>query len=280
MAFEGWRRRGRERPPSVEVSSALADLDRLSRNRPELTGPARVLGGVLLAVFDEPHVAFDATSLRDAIVRGWSEGHPAFRVAPPTLDSSAVKERAIGVCEILRKNNPAAAGLRDVIRTGQVNLAALAPWMLADEEPVFLDPGPGAELIASVGRLALLPMLATASKAIGEAVPLVDWRRGTCPHCGNLPLLAESRGLEQSRFLRCGFCAADWPAHRLWCPSCETQEASLLRYEFAEGEEQRCRVCLCDHCGARLKVVSTLAPLSAAGLLVAELATVHLDWIE
>ncbi len=52
-----------------------------------------------------------------------------------------------------------------------------------------------------------------------------------------------------------------------------------LRSLYVVGEESRYRLVVCDSCEFRLKVVSTLGPLSAPGLLVAELATAHLDFV-
>src|SRR5205823_506094 len=103
------------------------------------------------------------------------------------------------------------------------------------------------------------------------------WSRGECPNCGSPPGLAESRGLEQRRYWRCGLCAADWPGERLRCPFCGQTDHRNLHYRFVEGEQGRHRLALCDTCGGRLRVVATLAPVSAPGLLVVELATAHLE---
>ena len=89
--------------------------------------------------------------------------------------------------------------------------------------------------------------------------------------------MAESRGLEQRRRLRCGLCAADWEGERLRCPFCNETDHRKLSFVAVEGEQDRFRIALCDSCGGTLKVVATLAPISAPGLLVAELATTHLD---
>ena len=88
-----------------------------------------------------------------------------------------------------------------------------------------------------------------------------------------------SRGLEGRRILRCGLCAAEWPGDRLRCTSCGEADSRALRSTYVEGEGDRFRLACCDRCGLALKVVSTLAPLSPPGLLVTELATVHLDMI-
>src|SRR5262249_48658671 len=91
------------------------------------------------------------------------------------------------------------------------------------------------------------------------------------------PLLAELRGLEQLRFLRCGLCGTEWEYPRLQCPFCGTRDHQVLGYFHMEGEEAKYRAATCDACRGYVKTVSTLAALSGARLLVADLATLHLD---
>jgi FdhE protein len=131
-------------------------------------------------------------------------------------------------------------------------------------------------LARSVLRLVLLPELASHSAHLDASRPEGLWTRGECPDCGSPSVLAESRGLDQRRHWRCGICAGDWPGDRLRCPFCGESDHRRLSYRFIEGEHDRHRLALCESCGAALPVVSTLAPLSAPGLLVAELATAHL----
>ena len=99
------------------------------------------------------------------------------------------------------------------------------------------------------------------------------------PNCGGPPLLAETRGLEAKRYLRCGICAADWPFARLRCPACDTTDHRKLATRFAEGEGERYKLALCESCGYQIRVVATLEALSIPGLLVAELATSHLAYL-
>lgn len=273
---------GRRDDPPATLVAALADLERLAAERPELATPARQLAPVLRAAFGRPPSdppSFDAP----AVLAGWREGVPAFRSCPPALDRAGLSRRAESVCDALREANPSAARLRSAIRRGEVDLPAWWRQVLAgrDDAPGDqaaargLDPA----LAVSVLRLALLPALARASEALAPIRPEGGWAGGGCPHCGTWPVLAESRGLEQSRWLRCGLCAADWPGDRLRCPSCGETDHKALGYRYVEGEQDRQRLAHCEACGMTLKVVSTLTPLSAPGLLVAELATAHLDAI-
>jgi len=107
-----------------------------------------------------------------------------------------------------------------------------------------------------------------------------SWPHGDCPVCGASPALAESRGLEQRRFLRCDRCGAGWPSSRLRCPFCGENDHHALRTLFAEEDQGRCRLVLCDGCGGRLKVITSLAPLSHPGLVLAQFTMLYLDFVD
>src|SRR5262249_10102073 len=96
---------------------------------------------------------------------------------------------------------------------------------------------------------------------------------------GSWPLLAESRGLEQLRYLRCGLCATAWEGSRFRCLFCGNDDHNKLGYFHVEGEENRYRAASCDECRGYVKVVSTLSALSPPQLLVTDLATLHLDLV-
>jgi FdhE protein len=136
-----------------------------------------------------------------------------------------------------------------------------------------------AELFATVLRLTLLPVLGRISEALAPLRRGIPWEHGHCPTCGSWPLLGEFRGLEQACFLRCGWCASEWEFSRLQCPFCGTRDHRLLGYLHVEGEEARCRAAVCEACCRRVRMVSTLAALDGPRLLVADLATLHLDLI-
>jgi hypothetical protein len=285
----------------------------LKSDRPELADAARVLGRVLTAAFrdfdpgsgpaETPHAD------PDLLLAAWRAGVPAFRAgeAPPLLDRDALRRRGVAVCEALAADNPAAGRFAASVRDGRADLHDWAlvvlgddpgvprapaskpvrsvapdarvednPWHPLPRSIVEASPEIDPALARSVLRLALLPVLAPHAARLDALRPEGLWTRGECPDCGGPPVLAESRGLEQRRHWRCGVCAGDWPGDRLRCPICGETDHRRLSYRFVEGEHDRYRLALCDSCGASLPAVSTLAPLSAPALLVAELATAHL----
>ena len=273
---------GRREAPSSALVSALADIERLSRERPELAKLGRSLAGLLEAAFAGPilDARWDVDS--DLLVSAWRQGVRAFRAgeSPPEIDRDDLRARALAVCEVLREEDPQARALREAIRQGRLDVSS---WALAELTGPSEPLGSATEAIGvdrvlarSVVRLALLPVLSRLSERLASIRPEGIWERGDCPNCGNAPALAESRGLEQGRRWRCGLCSADWAGHRLRCPFCDETDHRQLHYRFAEGEPDRYRLGLCDSCGGSLIVVATLSSLSSPGLLVAELATAHL----
>jgi FdhE protein len=90
-------------------------------------------------------------------------------------------------------------------------------------------------------------------------------------------MLAELRGLDLSRFLRCGLCAANWEAERLWCPLCGCRNHEKLATLHGEGEELKYRSFTCDECRGQVKTLTTLSALPPLLLLVADAVTLHLD---
>jgi FdhE protein len=125
----------------------------------------------------------------------------------------------------------------------------------------------------------LFPALASLAESLEGLRAAGAWDRGYCPTCGGWPVLGEFRGLEQVRYLRCGLCASGWEFPRLRCAYCGGADHRHLGYFHAEGEEGRYRAGTCDACRGYVKMVSTLAPLTGPALLVADLATVHLDLV-
>jgi hypothetical protein len=266
-------------PP--HLAAALGELDRLTSARPDLEIPARSLRRVLTAAFTTGVEPKPAALDPAAVELARSDGLPAFRRAVPDLDPRLIRDRALAIADALLEDGPAARPLRDAIRRGRIAVSGWAsealsgrPERLAEgSEGQGIDP----DLAASVLRFTLLPTLSKLT--VAGSSPLTH-TPGDCPWCGSAAILAEMRGLEREVRLRCGLCAGDWPGGRLRCPACGEDDHRRLSTRYVEGEGDRYRLSLCDSCGSRLKLVGTLARLSPPSLIVADLATIHLDLID
>ena len=145
-------------------------------------------------------------------------------------------------------------------------------------DQVALEAGVSPELLAMLAQLSARPILKAYGEHLGPALDagLDAWSRGYCPVCGAWPGLAELRGAEQLRHLRCLRCGADWTVTRLFCPFCANDDHDSLGYFQAEGE-RRFRVDVCRRCGGYLKAGSSFDASPPEFLMLDDLASVHLD---
>lgn len=127
-----------------------------------------------------------------------------------------------------------------------------------------------------VAQVAAVPLLRACARAIGSEVSPAWWE-GYCPLCGAWPTLAEFRGLERKRWLRCGRCGTGWEVPWLRCPFCaETSHENLGYLAPEEGETTR-KVEVCDTCKGYVKAEPTVRELPWWGVLMDDVATVALD---
>jgi FdhE protein len=268
---------------SQPVGEALLELGRLVEARPMLRDPARVLDKVLPALFEQaPAEALPALPAESAVAK-LAGGLPLLRGEDVALDEAMFRSRWLTVCRVLEEDEggDAPRALAAALREGRLRSQELLAEVLAGRpegiheraESLGLDPA----LTAMVLRFTLFPVLAYWAAALAPLRQGLPWERGYCPTCGSWPLLAEFRGLEQLRFLRCGLCASEWEFPRLLCAFCGNRDHRQLGYFYAEGEESSRRAATCDACGGYVKALTTLAAFTAPALLVADLATLHLD---
>ena len=222
--------------------------------------------------------------LLERIREGWGEGVPAVRSVTPALDRESLLERIKALDACADRDHLVAQQFRKVLASDPELIVNWAGLMLIQGEQSILssleqfDVDPN--YADSTLRLSLLGELGDWSNRVTEQLCESSWPRGDCPVCGASPALAESRGLEQRRFLRCDRCGAGWPGDRLRCPFCGQNDHHVLRTLFAEEDQERCRLVLCDDCGSRLKVITSLAPLSHPGLVLAQFTMLYLDFID
>jgi len=137
--------------------------------------------------------------------------------------------------------------------------------------------GDAAPAVFTLAQLAAMPLLQAQRKAFHSLLPSAWPSDGFCPLCAAYPAMAELRGLEKKRRLRCGRCGADAEAPPLGCPFCgESYHRNLTTLLPAEGGEAR-KVLACDTCGAYSKTLATLVAWPAESVFLEDLATVDLD---
>lgn len=132
--------------------------------------------------------------------------------------------------------------------------------------------------LSAVAQLAVMPLLSASLARFGDQVP-AGWSRGYCPLCGGWPTLAEMRGLDRSRRLRCGRCRGDWQLPVLRCPYCDELKHDRLHALVPEDDEHTRRIEVCESCKGYIKTFATLQALPPRALAMTDLATLELDVI-
>src|SRR6266481_3245908 len=131
-------------------------------------------------------------------------------------------------------------------------------------------------LLRGLASLIAMPMLQSCRRAWAERVP-TDWAYGFCPICGSWPALAEKRGLDGARHLRCGCCSCDWRTGWLRCPFCGEDDHEKLGSLVSPDRLERETIEVCDRCRGYVKTMTTLRAIRPEHVVLQDLATVVLD---
>jgi FdhE protein len=126
--------------------------------------------------------------------------------------------------------------------------------------------------------VALLPVPFLQACNAQWASASAHWRdRPYCPTCGSWPAFAEVRGIERSRFYRCGRCGSEWHAHGLSCPYCATTNHRDLVELVPERAGADGFVQACGRCHAYVKALNRLQACDPLAVVVEDLQGAALD---
>lgn len=266
-----------------DLKEALLQLNKVKKERPALAPHADFFMHVLPGLFEGESNDRPPPMTQEQAQAKLAEGVPLLREESVEIDLATFQRRWLHVAAAIERHQNAAAGetLATVVHQDRWNPRAIVAAVLAGAPPLLqnwaderrLD----SSLTATVARLSLFPSLVNLREQLLTLGRHSAWQRGYCPMCGSWPLLAEFRGLEQTRLLRCGWCAAEWKVPRLFCPFCENRDHHSLGYLIVEGDGSKYRINTCDSCRSYLKMVTTLGPLTGPQLLAADVVTIHLD---
>jgi FdhE protein len=131
-------------------------------------------------------------------------------------------------------------------------------------------------VLRGLAPLIARPMLQACRRAWADRVP-AGWAHGYCPICGGWPALAEIRGLDGSRHLRCGGCGGDWRVEWLRCPFCGEDDHEQLGSLMSPDSLERQTIEVCDGCRGYVKTVTTFTPVEPDHVVLQDLATLVLD---
>ena len=166
------------------------------------------------------------------------------------------------------------------VQKGEINSTALFEAALCENDAALkhmagdlgVDPDP----FSAVSALIAVPFLHACNRR-WERSRLPGWTAGYCPTCGAWPAFAETRGIERSRYLRCGRCGAEWQAHALFCCFCSNSDHKELGSLVPEKSGSTRAIDTCNRCRGYLKTFTKLQGSAADKIMLDDLASVDLD---
>jgi FdhE protein len=141
---------------------------------------------------------------------------------------------------------------------------------------VVLALGADAEAFQAVAVLMPVPFLQACNRRWAGSI-VASWTEGYCPVCGGWPAFTEVRGIERSRYLRCGRCGGEWQAHCLCCPYCGMTDHKQLLSLVPENSGSNSTIDGCARCLGYVKSFTTLQGSPPAKVILDDLASVELD---
>lgn len=249
-------------------------VTRLKQRRPEWSQWLGVIDDVLREA---------STSRWEAAVpaggRAEDPSTPLLSGATVLVESSPVRrllDRLIGAAS--RTGTAKMATLKPI--RGDLEVASLFSASIGQQQDriaaIAAASGADAEALQAVVALLSVPFLQACNRRWTSSIP-ERWAEGYCPVCAAWPAFAETRGIERSRYLRCGRCGGGWRARVLHCTYCRTTNhddlATLVPEKpGASGVVEACRRCL-----GYVKAFTRLQGCPPAGVMLEDLGSVDLD---
>jgi formate dehydrogenase maturation protein FdhE len=267
---------------------ALARWAEITRNIPDLAPALALQQRMLRILLDaanelERGAAASPAYSSDAILSKWVRGVPAFRneavAIPPQLKDALPK-----LCRALVESGAgnAVEHVSDALSNKQIDADSLLRVSLARNETAIrtsaLHMGLAPDLVWLLGELGSSALANHLQKRLIERAELADglktWDRGYCPCCGSWPVFIEV--VNQSRWLRCSFCAASWELASKRCVYCGNAGEDFVTGAPDVIQSNR-RVELCGACGSYTKVIEAASLTPFPLLAIEDLASVDLD---
>jgi FdhE protein len=238
----------------------------------------------------EPWLAVVDEVLREASAPMWDATVPALhaeQTAVPLLAGATIAVPAGSIRDLLHRL------IRIASRSGTPNMSTLKAALQADIEtvPLFTAslcqdndrikeiaavPGVDADALHAVIALLPVPFLHACNRRWASSVP-ASWVEGYCLVCGSLPAFAEVRGIDRTRYFRCGRCGGEWHARALYCPYCAMTDHDELASLVPEQAGTNAVIDGCQRCLGYVKTFTRLQGCAPSAVMLEDLASVDLD---
>jgi len=236
-----------------------------------------------------PWIALVEEVRREAETHRWDAAVPRAPAAQPavpllhgvsvSLDSRTARQFFAHLLRTAAHNGtPKMTTLRTVFQRGVDEAPLLAASVRQDAAGVagVADAcGADAEALQAVVALFAVPFL-HACRRSWTSVPRLNWMESYCPTCGSWPAFAEVRGIERTRYLRCGRCGDEWDAPLLRCPYCGATDHERLATLVPEAATPHA-IEVCRDCRGYLKTFTKLQGCHPSTVMLEDLASVDLD---
>ncbi|MFH1230312.1 MAG: formate dehydrogenase accessory protein FdhE [Planctomycetota bacterium] len=123
---------------------------------------------------------------------------------------------------------------------------------------------------------ALVPFYQKEAINLKDKIDYNAWLKGTCPLCGNIPLMGKLDKGNGKLFLQCSLCQTVWPFMRVTCAFCNNTDQNFLGYFYLENNKAY-RVNVCQQCKKYLKIVDERILNKEAFLQIENIVTDYLD---
>lgn len=256
------------------MSAVTPALEDLKRRRPEWTPWLTV---VQEAMNESGNPAWDAVvPVRSSTLSGAPALEGAAVTIPGKLAGGFFERLAAAAARAGTPKLVAAAG---ALRAG-TDPAALFQASLTQDlrqvDEIASSSGVDPDALEAIVTLVALPFLqACGRRWSGSNSPA--WAEGYCQICGSWPSFAEMRGVERSRFHRCGRCGGEWYAQILQCVYCRTTEHEELVALVPEQAGGKGTLDACRRCKGYVKAFTRLQGCAPSAVMLHDLASVDLD---
>lgn len=252
--------------------TAASDLDSLRRQQPEW----------------EPWLRVVDVALREIEDPAWARavpGAPPGAGACPALAGAAIVVPARLVQAYLERllrtastsGTQAMATLESTAASNLDGIGLLRASIAGDRDELRragAGSGADADALQSVLALLAVPFLQACIRVWGARL---DWVESYCAVCGSWPAFTEVRGIERSRYYRCGRCGGEWHAHGLSCPFCSTVDHHDLVRLVPGDPSAAAAIEACRKCLGYVKTFNRLQGCAPAAVLIEDLGSVALD---